>query len=88
MCFPMINHILRELVLDDFLLASFIGSCKQTTTKNKPIDNLDNLQDVNPIEYTNLINNKSNNYEYPAINSLKQFILILKSNRFLYFSLI
>ena len=84
----MINHILTEFILDDFLLASFIRFCRQTTTKNKPIDNLNNLPVVNPIKYTNLINNKSNNYEYPATNSLKQFILILKSNRFLYFSLI
>ena len=83
----MINHILRELVLDDFLLASFIGSCKQTTTKNKPIDNLDNLPVVNPIKYTNLIDNRSNNYEYPVTNFLKLSILVLKSNRFLYFSL-
>ena len=46
------------------------------------IDNLSNLQITNPIECINLIDNKSNNYEYPIINFLKLSILILKFNHF------
>lgn len=52
-----------------------------------PIDSLNYLSVSNPIQYINLIDNKNNNYEYPIANFVKLFISILKSNRFLYFSL-
>lgn len=46
------------------------------------IDNLSNLQITNPIEYISLVDNKSNNYEYPIINFLMLSISTLKLNHF------